>query len=219
LYVGKSYQPLLLASAKPELTWLHSASVGSLIELLVITGFGVNRTPNISSLSIISRDEIAHREDEVGNIITVLMKRSCEMVYVVSGLCGLIPLVSAEWWKKNPFVYLDVWSYMRSMMLQQETHKWCALLPSFTTALSALLKVDAPIRKPSPGRVPATTQADRCRPNSPLFPLELNPHRPPAKIPPLARAPTLMSHLPRPPHRPHRNTPEIASKAAHSVAG
>ncbi|KAF8251783.1 hypothetical protein K440DRAFT_637026 [Wilcoxina mikolae CBS 423.85] len=87
-YVGTSYTELLVCSSKPELTWLHSASVGSVIELLVITGFGVNinRTPNISSVSIFSasKDDTANREEEIGRIVTVLVNRNPQVVHPTS---------------------------------------------------------------------------------------------------------------------------------------
>ncbi|KAA8898917.1 hypothetical protein FN846DRAFT_961556 [Sphaerosporella brunnea] len=144
-YVTTSYQALFLASAEPGLIWLHSASVGALIELLVVTGLGAKRT-SIMALPLAPRDDCAHRENEIGRIVTVLMKCSFEMAYITGGLCGMVSFLGTEWWSKNPFLYLEVWASMRTVILHQETHKWCALLPSFTNALSALLKVGSPIR-------------------------------------------------------------------------
>lgn len=136
--MGKSYTELLVCSSKPELTWLHSASVGSLIEFLVITGFGVNMVSNLSTTSIssVSKDDMANREDDIGRIVTMLISRSFEMNYVIcihcestfmkhytdritASLCSLVSLLKDGWWIKNPFIYLEIWKYIRSVMLQQ----------------------------------------------------------------------------------------------------
>lgn len=75
----------MVLALNPELTWLHSATVASLTELLVVTGFGVNRTPNISATNVASasKDEISSRENQIGQILTALMDRSFEKSYLI----------------------------------------------------------------------------------------------------------------------------------------
>lgn len=73
-----------MLSLNPELTWLHSAVVASLTELLVAIGFGMNRTPNISSTNVasVSIDEITSRENKIGEVLKALMGRTFEKSFL-----------------------------------------------------------------------------------------------------------------------------------------
>ena len=145
----KLHTNILLASEKPELAWIHSASVASLLELLIVTSFGVplistparNYNPFLSACM-----SFETRTLEGGKILQLLLGRAYEMSFITSSLCNLAIMLPLSFWPQHPSTYLELTSYIRHILLDLETHKWCAFLPSFTTTLTTLLKCDLPSR-------------------------------------------------------------------------
>ncbi|KAI5804325.1 hypothetical protein EDC01DRAFT_413969 [Geopyxis carbonaria] len=136
---------------------MHSASVASLIELLVVLGFGATKQLELSkSTTVGSRGFNASIlpeviQMEIGSLTQLLTGGGVyEMSYTISSLCSLVSWISDEWWIKNPFRYFELSSILRNVVLLQETHKWCALLPTITKALNHLLALEAPIRMSHP---------------------------------------------------------------------
>ena len=81
-YAESSYGDLLVCSPKPELAWLHSASVVTVVELLVLTGFGAS--PSFASAA-------APKADEIGQLVTALLKPSFERGHVLRNACLPFP--------------------------------------------------------------------------------------------------------------------------------
>lgn len=87
-YVKQEYRSLLIGSPKPELVWIHAASVGAACEIIVALGFGVDRTPassvcdNVSIYSIRCMTENM-RDQLVMELVAKLIGNNFEMSYVI----------------------------------------------------------------------------------------------------------------------------------------
>jgi hypothetical protein len=82
-YVGQPFTELLLSSPKPELTWIYSASIATVIELLVVTGFGSNRTPTLSVTDVSVPDGLPNKDKEIGSLVILIMTRAFDMSYML----------------------------------------------------------------------------------------------------------------------------------------
>lgn len=87
-YVKQEYKSLLIGSSRPELVWVHAASVGAACEIMMVLNFGVETTPlsgasdNVSIHSV--RCITGHMRDHmVMELVAKLIGGSFEMSYVI----------------------------------------------------------------------------------------------------------------------------------------
>lgn len=87
-YVKQEYRSLLIGSSRPELVWIHAASVGAACEIIIALEFGVDSTPassvsdNISIYSVRCMTENM-RDQLVMELITKLIGDGSGMSYVI----------------------------------------------------------------------------------------------------------------------------------------
>lgn len=87
-YVNQEYKSLLLGSSRPELVWMHAASVGAVCEILILTRFGVDTTPVVSvrdNINIPSARGMTEQDKNKGamKLILRLVGHTFEMSYVI----------------------------------------------------------------------------------------------------------------------------------------
>lgn len=87
-YVKQEYRSLLIGSSRPELVWIHAASVGAACEIIIALEFGVDSTPassvsdNISIYSV--RCMTGNMKDQLAmELVTKLIGDGFGMSYII----------------------------------------------------------------------------------------------------------------------------------------
>lgn len=134
----------LLQLCQPELLWKHATSVGVITELVVQT-----------RRSLSSQDDGAHpppkqsqgkAEQVVINIVNRLLRGDLEVQYILAPLCGLLGgLQEATSFQTKKIIYFKVIQEFRALLLEEDAHKWCTLLPVLVRTIENIIKSLEPI--------------------------------------------------------------------------
>lgn len=94
-YVKQEYRSLLIGSSRPELVWVHAASISAACEIVMALNFGVETTPSSSVSDNISIHSVrcitGHMRDQmVMELVAKLIEGSFEMSYVVCEYSNLL---------------------------------------------------------------------------------------------------------------------------------
>ncbi|KAF8458403.1 hypothetical protein BGX38DRAFT_1153672 [Terfezia claveryi] len=145
-YIIREAQDSLSQLCQPELLWKHATSVGVITELVVQT-----------RRSLSSQDDGAHKlskqsqgkaEQVVFHIVNRLLRGDLEVQYILAPLCGLLGgLQEATSFPTKNIIYFKVMQEFRALLLEEDAHKWCTLLPVIVRTVEKIIKSLEPISR------------------------------------------------------------------------
>ncbi|KAI5792425.1 hypothetical protein DFH27DRAFT_188113 [Peziza echinospora] len=140
-YIKRDLHVLLVKYFEPEVVWRHAASVGAVAELIVLakecprTNEGVQGKIN----TICTKD--THTIDILGR----LLKGDLEIGYTIVSIGRLAQTIQKATVK--PVFYFKIMQEIRYLLLNEDSHKWCILLPLFLNTTKHLFGSLDPISR------------------------------------------------------------------------
>ncbi|KAF8466934.1 hypothetical protein BDZ91DRAFT_724472 [Kalaharituber pfeilii] len=134
-YIMQERHDLLMHSCEPELIWKHASSVGGIAEMVA----QISRGASTSIGPVLARLGQCETEQYSLNILDRLLRGDLDKGYVLSSVSSLLSSLPLATIPRTPLAFLKTMQEIRYLLLNDNTHSWCFLVPNITEAIETMI--------------------------------------------------------------------------------